>query len=135
MPTKKELCDDLDFMSDRLSTQTRTIALGLLAATWALLLSESPSAKTVASSLSIHLLLIGDVCVIALLIDYFHYVSGYFVDYELLKRMEANKLDSAQFEKSDLLYKLRKYCFYGKQIFTIVGAVWFLLAIASRLFH
>jgi hypothetical protein len=42
MATKEKIIEDLNFVSNRISSQVRSIALGVIAIVWALLVGEKP---------------------------------------------------------------------------------------------
>ena len=40
MPPKDKVIDNLNWLSDRISTQTRTLGIGLLAITWGIMIGQ-----------------------------------------------------------------------------------------------
>lgn len=72
---KARVLEDLNFSSDRLSTEVREISLGLLALVWALLVGE---VKLNAPDSTRILLVIAAVAVLTMLFDFLQYLGGYF---------------------------------------------------------
>ena len=133
MPSKDKLYEDLGWVTDRLSTQVRTVALGVLAVSWTLLVSDSVQAQSIAQLLRFHLLATGFLSISALGLDFCQYVAYYCKGGLLLRRMEKENLTEAAFDRSGLLYRIQDVCFVGKQIVTGAAVVWLLVAISKVL--
>ena len=124
MRTKAEIVGDLDWITDRLSTQVRTVALGVLALAWGLLLGDKDPAKSEVLHLKWHLMGIGGICVLVLVLDYLQYVAGYTETSGLLKTMERLKQDHGQYDRKKLSYRLRGVFFALKQWTLAAAIVW-----------
>ncbi len=129
MPPKKDILEELQFLSDRISTQVRTLALGVLALTWGLLIGESDVAKDIASQMKSQLLMIGGLSVLVMFADFLQYVFGYINTNDVLKRVEKSNLQEAKFDTSSFSYRLRKWFFLLKQWLTVVLVLWLLLVL------
>jgi hypothetical protein len=130
MATKKDVIERLHFVTDRLSTQVRTLGLGILAVTWGIMVGDSPTARTMSTSLRIPLLLTATLAILALLLDFFQYVAGHRVAKSLLDTMERDKKDEGKFDDARLAYKLQSLLFSAKQ-WTLTFATLGLLATMS----
>ena len=118
--------DDLDFVTDRISTQVRTIALGVLALAWLFLAGgkETPALglqQSVRSLLGVAALAVG-----ALLCDYLQYVAGYLAANSVRQRAETAKKATALYNYRDVRYGLRKVLFWLKQGLAAAATVWML---------
>jgi hypothetical protein len=127
----KGVIERLEKVSDRLSAQTRTLALGILAFSWGLLVGQSTVANEIAVALRWHLLAIGVLAIVALFLDFLQYAFGYAVADRLRRAMEGTKTDLAEYDYRSLPYRAQNYCFIGKQGFLIVAATWLVIAIAA----
>ena len=63
-------------MTDKVSTQVRTLAIGLIAFTWTALTADTPTVKAMAALVWPWLLLMAVFCFAALLADYGQYVCA-----------------------------------------------------------
>ncbi len=124
MPPKAQIVEDLNWITDRLSTQVRTVALGVLALAWGLLLGDKDPTKTDVLHLKWHLMGIGGTCVLVLVLDYLQYVAGYAETHGLLNEVEAEKKDTGQYDKKKLAYRLRSALFVLKQLALAAAIVW-----------
>ena len=111
MPEIKEIIEELRFISDRLSTQVRMVALGLLAITWTILVGESAFLRKLSEGLGKSLLLISVLSVFVLLIDFLQYVIGYIYVNKTLKAAEAKGLTETDFDPDSWLFKSRSILF------------------------
>ena len=77
MASKSDITEDLNFLTDRLSTQVRTTALGVLVFSWGLLMGESTVARSLAAQLKRDLVAVAALAVLAMLCDILQYLFGY----------------------------------------------------------
>lgn len=73
---EKDLLDRQREVTDKVSTQVRTLAIGLIAFTWTALTTDTPTVKAMAALVWPWLLLIAGFCFAALLADYGQYVCA-----------------------------------------------------------
>lgn len=135
MSSKQDIIKEMDFLSDRISTQVRTVALGLLVITWGLLIAKSDVAIEVAKPMKKSLMAIGGIAILTMFFDFLQYFFGYWVTHALFKQMERENKDEGKYKYSDLRYKLRVYLFWGKQYFLIIGVLFFLFVLIKYLFR
>jgi hypothetical protein len=114
--TKKDVLDRRKEMSDKISTQVRTLSVGLLAFTWGLLVSDSALAKEMTASLKWHLLVIGGMAIVVVLLDFLQYSFGHEVALKLLRQMEVSKAKEGEYNYDDPLWRLQNWLFYAKQV-------------------
>lgn len=131
MIEKSKIQDELNFVSDKLSSQVRTTALGALALSWGLLVGESPTAKAVANDLKWHLLAVGCLAVLTLFLDFLQYVAGYLNARAAFKNVikDAAGNEVGEYDDQAWSYILRKYFFYAKMIGLAISVGWLLLAL------
>jgi len=130
MASKTDILKELDFVTDKLSTQVRTTALGVLVFAWGLLVEQSTVARSVASEMKWHLLGIGGTAILAMFLDFLQYVSGYINARRAYKRMTKLGRSDVKFEDYNISYKLRLFFFYAKIIGLVLAVIWMLSVIS-----
>jgi hypothetical protein len=133
MASEKDILDRRKEMSDKISTQVRTLGIGLLAFTWGIVVSDSAVAKGIAADLKWHLLLIGCLAIVVILADFLQYACGHQVALRTLRKMEADGKDSAEYDYTDPFWIWQTRFFNIKQIVLIVATVYLLAAIVTYL--
>jgi hypothetical protein len=123
------VCKTLVKISDRISTQVRTLALGVLAVLWAVWTSDSAATRTIGVHLRSHAVGIACVAVLTLLADFGQYAFGYRVSLDLRKKMEDEQLDSAEYDYSTRLYRWQNYLFFTKQAIAALYTIWLVLTL------
>jgi hypothetical protein len=113
-------------MSDKISTQVRTLGVGILALTWGLAVSDSAIAKEMTSKLRMPLLWTGTLAIGVILLDFLQYFCSHEVARLLLNRMERDKVKDAEYDYRSPLYRLQYALFYGKQILLAVTTFYLL---------
>lgn len=98
----------------------RTLTLGIIAFSWALLTDEAVGIFQIAPSLALSL--------VSLTFDILQYYAAYFMNLRLLNRIEANNVQGGQFDSQSFLYKARTWLFHLKVYATLLSAA-YLLAI------
>lgn len=132
MPRLPEVIEELQFLSTQLSIQVRTIALGLLAVSWGLLIGSSPVALEVVGGLRTGLLRVGLLAILVLLLDLAQYVCAYRNVYTTLRAAEARGRTEVTYNPHAWLYRLRTWLFWSK-LWLILGASgYFVALILSR---
>ena len=135
MLEKCKIQDELNFVTDKLSSQVRTTAAGALALAWGLLVGESPTAKAVASDLRWSLLVVGGLAVLALFVDFLQYFSGYLNTQRALRSVVKDKdgKEVGQYDDTALSYRLRRYFFRGKIAILAITVGWLLISLTRWL--
>jgi hypothetical protein len=133
MVTEKEVLERKQEMSDKISTQVRTVGIGLLAFTWGLLVSDSAIARSIAEPLKWHLLVISLLAILVVFLDFFQYVLGHETARKLIRQMERQSTGEGQYDYGSRLWKFQYYFFYAKQIGVTVAAVYLLAVILTFL--
>jgi hypothetical protein len=124
---KKTTLEDQNFNSDRLSTQVRFVALGLLAVVWALVIN--PPEQIAISRQG--LLWVACIVISSMLIDLVQYAAGYESSRRLYRDLEAGH--ERGYRKKGFLYRVRGWCFWGKQVGVLVAGLLFLLVVIPSL--
>ncbi len=133
MASKADILKELDFVTDKLSTQVRTTALGALVFAWGLLVGESSVARSVAGQLKWHLVGVGAVAILTMFLDFLQYLAGYTNALSAYRAMEAAKKTEGQFDENSFSYRLRKFFFYGKSLGLMVTVIWLLCTLGHWL--
>jgi hypothetical protein len=129
MPTVDKICEDLEFLSGKISDLTRTISLSVLALVW-LFIAGGNDAPTLGASPNHGLLLLAGLCVLlSLLADYLQFVFGYASSKEVLAMAEASDSRQAKYPKTSTLYRARSFLFWLKQLFALAALVVLLAAV------
>jgi len=127
--TYEQVVQRLAVVTDRLSTQVRTLSIGLIAFTWGLFTGESAIAKELAQSFKKQIIVIGCLAISALLFDLLQYVAGYKVSKKLLDSMDREKLQEAEFDYRELSYRAQNWFFILKQCAVILACFWLLVRV------
>jgi len=137
MPDLKGFYDDLDFLSDRLSTQVRTIGLALLAVSWTILTTRPAVFQNVAPVFWQWLFRVQALAVLSLVCDYLQYALGYLNTDRLRKSLEANKKhpNHLDYDYTYPLYRARTAFFWLKQILVAAAVVVFICLLIPYLFQ
>jgi hypothetical protein len=132
---KSRIQDELNFASDRLSSQVRTTALGSLALSWGLLVGESQTAKSAANDLKWNLLAVGSLAVLALFLDFLQYLAGYLNARKAFESVvvDANGKEVGQYDAKAWSYRFRRFFFYAKMIVLAINVGWLLFALGRWL--
>jgi hypothetical protein len=131
MATKNEIIAELGFVTDRLSAQVRTTALGALALSWGLLIGESETARELTAHLKWHLVGVGAAAVLALFCDFLQYVAGYVTTLSTYRQMQKAKETEWSYAEHSLFFRLRMLFFYAKIVVLSVTIFW-LLTVLGR---
>ena len=126
-----KIYEDLNFTSDRLSTQIRTLTLGVLALVWLFLSGNENVAKLNLTAGNRSLLTIAGLCVVTLLLDAIQYWAFYFSANAVRKRAEKQKSAEASYDEKSGFRRLQRLSFWAKQFTALAATVW-LLAILLR---
>ena len=118
----KEVVGELHVLSDRISTQARSIALGIVALVWALLTNGDDSKLGILVTERRVLIWLAFLSILALVFDYLQYVSGYWDTCRVLSKAEDRGEEEAVFNKRSLFRRLRNFFFYVKQVVVMLAA-------------
>lgn len=130
MLPKDKIIDELGFLTDKISTQVRTVALGVLALAWGLLIGGPATPPVATKSLKSQLVAIGASAILTMFLDFLQYVAGYVNTIGLLIWMEKNKLDKGEYDYESMSYRLRRILFRTK-CWLLAGTVIWLLAVLA----
>lgn len=125
--TTQQVSQEAQWLSDRLSVQVRWVAVGILAFAWGLIISP-PKELTLSPKL---LLWAGLLAVLALLVDLLQYVVGYIYTMRILRKVEGGATEN--YNRRHPLYRLRHYCFVGKQVIAFAAGAVLVIAVLPPL--
>lgn len=126
MPELKDFISEKNDVTDRISTQVRIIAVGLLATTWSLLIGQVNIFINTIQSYREHFILISIISVIVLMFDFLQYECKYLnINYKI-KLMNDKDLTKADYDE-DIYYKLSVVLFVTKQLTLLVGIIYFII--------
>jgi hypothetical protein len=122
---KDRLLADLDFVTDRLSTQVRQLALGVLAIVWALLVKEQAGGSL---NVSPRLLIsLAGLAIVTIACDFLQYVAAYFASRRCFREFENG--GDGQFDSEWPSYRLRMWCFGAKIVICLFMVIAFLAVV------
>jgi len=125
MPNIEEIISEKNDVTDRISTQVRIIAVGLLATTWSLLIGKVNIFINTIQSYRVHFILISIISVIVLMFDFLQYECKYLNINKKIELMNNKDLTKADYDE-DIYYKLSVVFFVTKQLTLLVGIIYFI---------
>jgi hypothetical protein len=125
MPNIEEIILEKNDVTDRISTQVRIIAVGLLATTWSLLIGKVNIFINTIQSYRVHFILISIISVIVLMFDFLQYECKYLNIKKKIKLMNDKDLTKADYDE-DIYYKLSVVFFVTKQLTLLSGIIYFI---------
>ena len=133
MASRKDIQDDIDFLSDRISTQVRTIALSVIAIAWLFLVGGKDGPILRVPPSRDLLLWAGALSLGALIVDYLQYLMGYLDGKRVLREGERDNVTDFHYDYRATTYKLRTWFYWGKQGLLVAGVVALALALGKSL--
>jgi hypothetical protein len=127
MPTKEDLLKELDWLSDKISTQVWTLNLALLGTAWSLLIVGGPEGARFSTRNALWVFV---PCVASLLCQTFQYLCGYHLAKRLLRGLGSHT--EFQYPKDSSFYIGRDFFFRGKIVFTTFAAVALVIAFVQK---
>jgi len=131
VPTLEKVIEDLDWLCDRISTQVRTVSIGLLAIAWGLLIGKPEIVQPLPMWLKKNLLAIGILALVAMFSDFLQYFFGWRVVDHSRKSMEDKKQTEAEYDYDTITYRLRHFFFWAKMVIMVIACIWFLVVMIS----
>ena len=125
MPNIEKIISEKNFVTDRISTQVRIIAVGLLATTWSLLIGQVNIFINTLQYFRVHFILISIIAIIVLMFDFLQYECSYLNINKKIKLMNDKDLTKADYEE-DNYYKCSQFFFIAKKYILYIGVVYFI---------
>lgn len=133
MASVDKICEDLEYLSGKISDLTRTISLSVLALVW-LFIAGGANAPALRAAPSHGLLLLSGLFVLlSLLSDYLQFIAGYANSKKVLGVAEASTDQQATYDPTSALYRVRSWLFWVKQLFALASLVLLLVAVAAAI--
>jgi hypothetical protein len=133
MASEADILADLNFVTDRLSTQVRTIAFGALAFSWGILIGDSASAKNLTAQLKWHLVGVCAAAVFTLFIDFAQYCAAYKETRTVYLAAQGDPKHEAQFDEGSLYFRRRNFFFFAKLAALSTTVFWLLIILVHWL--
>lgn len=124
---------NLDSASDRISTQVRTLAVGVLAVVWLFLSGSEDVAALNLTAGNRQLLTVAGLCVLTLLIDAVQYVASYLSSNAVRKTAEKANDTDAEYDENSAMRRVQQACFWAKQVTAVLATGWLLLIIVRSI--
>jgi hypothetical protein len=135
MPTQEKAIEELGALSGQVSERTRTIAGGIIAIWWALLVGDSSDrlSDKLQAALIAPVVLAGS----ALLFDFLQYLSGYLMTLKAFRAAEKLNQPNAtppvkpdvRYDPNHLLFQFRTALFFAKLIAAALAMGWLLVSL------
>lgn len=122
-----KIYENLDFASDRLSTQIRTLTLGVLALVWLFLSGDKDAPALKLSTDKRQLLAIAGLCVLTFLIDAVQYWAYYLSSNAVRQKAEDDQKKEAEYNEATFMHRLQRVSFWAKQITSVLATAWLLV--------
>jgi hypothetical protein len=129
MVSRYKINREREWLSDRISTQTRWLTLTLLGVTWGVLIAERGTKTPVPIASNESLLLVGTLCLTAMVLDFLQYCAGYLNAVSLLEKMKRDGVEEVNVNRHSPTYILRALFFVAKQLFIAAAYIVFLFSI------
>ena len=123
MSSKEVLLEDLKAMSEQLSSQVRTISVGVVVLVWGGLIGESATVMAIFSGSPKRMLVTGGLAFGALFVDFLQYVTGYLLSRSQLRKMECSGENDVKYNYKSPAYRLRGCFFWTKQILMALSVI------------
>lgn len=123
MQSKKNLLTELDWLTDKISSQVWSLNLGTLATTWSLLIA----AGSIPDNLRIgprNAFPIMFLCILGMLSELGQYLAGYANAKSILRSLEGSGRTEFEYDKSAPFYLMRQWFFWIKIVLTLCAAIW-----------
>ena len=131
MPNKTAIIEEKQFLSDTLSTQVRYITFGALGIVWGFFIGNTDFTKDLVGKHHQYLTVIFLLSILTLVCDYLQYLLGYLYTSGLITDMELKGTKECFYNKNDPKYKLRNWCFGGKQVFLGINLITLIFLLAT----
>jgi hypothetical protein len=133
MPTKKDLIEELNFLTDLISNRVRTISFGILAFCWLFILQNISGQKSIISNKQLMIPVF--LAILSLVADFTQYWFGYYTTRSLLRQSENENNDDINYDYRSLGYLMRTVMFYAKQLLMALATIWLLVILGSKIFE
>jgi hypothetical protein len=132
MRSKDKLLEDLDWLTDKISSAVWKLSVGTLGTTWSLLIASGsiPERLRFGNREAYPILLL---CILAMMFDMIQYLAAYRDADRIRRRIEASRLTEFEYDESTFLYKLRKWSFCIKIVLTVAGTIVLLVTLFRKL--
>jgi hypothetical protein len=131
MATRQNLLDELNWITDKISSGIWTVNFGVLGTAWALLVGSDTSNRFRLEANDVKWVFI--LCLGGLLGELLQYLSGYINSRMVLSAIESENKTEFQYDKSAFWYRARGAFFYAKIVLTLLGAGFLLYKLYLRL--
>jgi hypothetical protein len=121
VPNKNDLIKELDWVTEKISSQVWTLNLGTMATTWSLLIASG-----LPQELRLQLrgaLVILSFCVLALICELGQYLCAYKNALNIQESMRRRRVETFRYDERALFYVLRDRFFGAKIVLTLGGSL------------
>jgi hypothetical protein len=112
--------EELDFLTEKLSSLVWTLNVGALGITWTLLITDVPVNFRFSVRNAVWVFV---PCLLSILGEIVQYLAGYFLMRRACKKMEKDRLEDYQFDETDFLHRVRRFFFGWKITLALIAAM------------
>ncbi len=136
MATQKDVLDRKKDVTDRISTQVRTLSLGVLVYVWGVMgASPGTLAATLARQFPVTLLCMALFAVLALATDYLHYFFATIVVDDVLHNPKSKETGVYDFHSRKWSYRAQQAAYWSKQLWCILAVLALLTMVLAAVAH
>ncbi len=128
----EKVIEEYKFASDKISTQVRTLALGIIALIWLLLIGKDLP-FTLTSSVKGQFIIVGFICLLVLIADFVQYLFFFFFANSTIDKAEEMGQEKIKYNYKDYRYAGCKVFFHVKLILLTISALWTSILIIGRI--
>jgi hypothetical protein len=114
MPKKADIVEELNWITEKISSLVWSLNVGTLGTTWSLLIANRFSIRNA--------IWIFVPCLLSLLCEMAQYICGYWLALRIEDDMKRNNREEFEYPTDSRLYKARKRLLWWKMGFAIVAA-------------
>jgi hypothetical protein len=131
MARKEKLLEDLNWITDKISSQIWILNLGTLGTTWSLLVVGTPANPVKITFIEARWIFL--FCFSALMCEMAQHLSAYCMSKNILDRIEARGQNTFEFDPNSGWFKLRSCLFWAKIALTVIASLYLLVIIFLKL--
>ena len=121
MASKQDVLDRQKEVTDKISTQVRTIAAGLIVFTWGIYTGTADITVELTKKFAPLLITVDLLCIAAILADFLQYLCAYQVVKDAMGRMRAGNLQDVKYNDTALTFRCQNIFFSAKQVLLAVA--------------
>lgn len=132
MPSKDDLIEELNWISDRVSERVWTISIGVLVFCLTFVVESIGAQDAFLEPRQVVAPIV--LALSAVVFDLLQYLTAYKLSRDHYARMKAEQKSSMPFDYGSWVFKARVVCFRFKILFCMLAAIWLIVVVSKRTF-